>query len=125
MADTYENKYEKMGGRLPEGNPKMGYKTPYFKSSVNRNGSGIGAQPEAAPTADPLNNIGKPINAEHRERANKMLKSIGIAEAGRRYDCVTAVAGALEKDEPHTAMEKAMGYIDLTGSYRLFAELLA
>ncbi len=86
--------------------------------------NGIGIQPKAESSAEPLNNMGKPINEESRERASKMLKSIGIENSGDRYNCVREVALYLEKDEPHTAMKKAMGYVDLTGAYRLFAELL-
>jgi len=91
---------------------------------MNTQHSGIGKQPKATPAAEPLNNIGKPISAESRERASKMLKSIGMKNSGDRYNCVRDVALYLEKDEPHTAMKKAMGYVDLTGAYRLFAELL-
>ena len=84
--------------------------------------AGIGKQSKAQPSS--INNIGKPIGAASREAGNVMLKEIGVEDAGDRFDCVRIVAAQLERDKPHEAMEKAMEYIDTTGAYRLFAELL-
>lgn len=85
--------------------------------------SGVGMQEKAPPS--PFDAIGKPIDTEHREKAGKMLKDIGVESSGSRWDCVGRVSAKLEKDQPHEAMEIAMEYVDATGAYRLFAELLA
>ena len=71
-----------------------------------------------------INNMGKPINNLSRQEGVDMLKKIGVKFASERYFCVRAVAEKLERDKPFEAMEKAMEYVDLTGAYRLFAELL-
>lgn len=90
----------------------------------NQQGSGIGRQPKAEPAPSCFNNMGKPISAESRQAGYDMLEKIGVEDAGDRFDCVRTVANKLERDQPHEAMELAMGYIDVTGAYRLFAELL-
>lgn len=84
---------------------------------------GIGRQ-EPAP-ASPFDAIGKPINADAREEANKALKEMGLESSGSRYECITRVSEQLERDKPHEAMKIAMQYVDATGTYRLFAHLLA
>ena len=71
-----------------------------------------------------VNNMGKPINNLSRQKGIDMLKEVGVKFASERYFCVRAVAEDLERDKPFEAMEKAMKYVDLTGAYRLFAELL-
>ena len=87
------------------------------------NNEGIGRQPQAEPSG--MDAIGKPISAEHRERANKHLKDMGIESSGSRFDCISAVSDKLERDKPHEAMKAGMQYVDATGVYRLFASLLA
>lgn len=68
--------------------------------------------------------MGKPIPAYRRAAAYETCKTIGIEPAERRFDCVDRMASALERDEPHRAMEVGMEYLDLTGTYRLMAVLL-
>lgn len=71
-----------------------------------------------------MNNMGKPISEESRTAAYKMLGDIGVKMKVDRYFCVREVAEALERDKPFRAQQVAMKYVDITGSYRLFAELL-
>jgi len=91
---------------------------------THNEGSGIGRQPKANAAPAAFNNMGKTISTESRQAAYDMLKEIGVNSAGNRFDCVCMVADKLERDKPHEAMEKAMGYVDVTGAYRLFVELL-
>ena len=86
-------------------------------------GTGIGKQPMAEPSA--MNNIGKPIDEDHRQSGDDALKDMGVSCSGSRWDCVQGVCDSLERDKPHEAMKKAMRYVDVTGAYRLFATLLA
>lgn len=71
-----------------------------------------------------MNNMGKPIGEESRTAAYKMLGNIGVKMKVDRYFCVRETAEALERDKPFRAQQIAMKYVDITGSYRLFAELL-
>ncbi len=71
-----------------------------------------------------MNNMGKPISMQSRQFGMDMLKSIGVKFSSERYFCVREVSELLERDKPFEAQKKAMEYVDLTGAYRLFAELL-
>ena len=72
-----------------------------------------------------FNNMGKPIPYEKLEKANVMMKSIGIEDGEDRWHCIKSVASFLERDRPHEAMSKATETVDIIGAYRLFAELLS
>ncbi len=78
-------------------------------------------------TAEGMNAMGLPISKERRSQAfNVAMQMAGPDAMGDRIiKCVDRVADWLEKDEPHDAMVEAMKLFDLTGSYRLFAYLLA
>lgn len=87
----------------------------------NGNQGGVGKQESKLTGMDA---IGHPIPTQQRENANNHLKEMGIEASEDRFNCVAGVAARLEKDKPHEAMEFAMGYVDATGAYRLFAVLL-
>lgn len=71
-----------------------------------------------------MGNIGKPIPFERRDEAYRTCREDFGMSAENSMSCVSSCAAALERDRPHDAMSQAMRYIDLTGTYRLFAVLL-
>jgi hypothetical protein len=76
------------------------------------------------PEMDPFNQMGKPIPFPVREEAYQLCKEWGLSNA-RAYECVSGVCTMLERDKPYEAMAHGMKFVDLTGTYRLFAVLLA
>ncbi len=70
-----------------------------------------------------LNNLGKPIPNARRARAYENAKTMGLSSEAA-FSVVQAVAEQLERDQPHEAMERGCEYLDLCGTYRLFAHLL-
>lgn len=71
----------------------------------------------------PFNQMGKPILMRARAAGYEHCKAMGLSPA-RAMECVNAVAEQLSRDKPYEAQAAAMKFIDLTGSYRLFAVLL-
>jgi hypothetical protein len=67
--------------------------------------------------------MGKPLNENARSEAYKHCKAMGLNSA-RAWECVQAVAEQLERDRPYEAQAAGMKFLDLTGTYRLFAVLL-
>jgi hypothetical protein len=76
------------------------------------------------PSMDPFNQMGHPIPFGAREEGYKHAQAMGLDKA-RAYEVVSAVSEALARDEPYIAMQQAMKHLDLTGTYRLMAVLLA
>lgn len=75
------------------------------------------------PELSPFNNMGKPLNEAARAVGYEHCKAMGLSSA-KAWECVGAVAYALEKDKPYEAQAAGMRFLDLTGTYRLFAVLL-
>jgi hypothetical protein len=71
-----------------------------------------------------FNAMGKPIPIERKKEAYKHLKAMGVEDTEECFRCIRLVADRLERDDPYGAMEQAMKYVDLTGTYRLMAVLL-
>lgn len=71
----------------------------------------------------PFNQMGKPILMKARSVGYEHCKAIGLTPA-RSVECVNAVAEQLSRDKPYEAQAAAMKFLDLTGTYRLFAVLL-
>ena len=82
--------------------------------------------------------MGHPIPKARRESAYQALKQMAPeASTEERMSLVERVADLLERDEPYKAMEEATDAgeyqhrgepglrLDLTGTYRIFAHLLA
>ena len=69
-------------------------------------------------------NMGKPIPDFRKDEAYRTCRDDFGMDSAKAMSCVTGCAEALERDRPHEAMSQAMRYIDLTGTYRLFAVLL-
>lgn len=72
----------------------------------------------------PLSEMGKPIPFAARELGYDHAKAMGLSQA-RAYEVVNTVSEALARDKPYEAMAQGMKHLDLTGTYRLFAVLLA
>jgi hypothetical protein len=75
------------------------------------------------PEMSPLSRIGKPLGENARSAAYEHCKQMGLNSA-RSWECVQSVATQLEKDRPYEAQAAGMRFLDLTGTYRLFAVLL-
>jgi len=67
--------------------------------------------------------MGKPIPVFRRDAALQHCRDMGL-ETADGMAVVSGVAEQLERDEPYKAMEVGLKYLDLTGTYRLFAVLL-
>lgn len=75
------------------------------------------------PELDGFNRMGKPLGEEARAIAYQHCKQMGLSSA-RAWECVQQVAEFLERDRPYEAQAAGMKFLDLTGTYRLFAVLL-
>lgn len=76
------------------------------------------------PEMSPFNRMGKPLGEDARSEGYKHCKAMGLNSA-KAWECVASVAAQLERDEPYAAQAAGMRFLDLTGTYRLFAVLLA
>lgn len=76
------------------------------------------------PELYPFNQMGKPLSAESRQAGFEDCMEMGLTSAAA-WECVAAVANSLERDKPFDAQAAAMKFLDLTGSYRIIAVLLA
>ena len=70
-----------------------------------------------------FNMMGKTVPFYRREAGFKHCKQMGL-NTEDAYSVVGMMSEQLERDEPYTAMENGMVYLDLTGTYRLMAVLL-
>lgn len=68
--------------------------------------------------------MGKPIPAFRRQAAYEACKDMGL-DSAQAMHCVNGVVEQLERDQPYEAQAAGMRFLDLTGTYRLFAVLLA
>lgn len=75
------------------------------------------------PPADQFSMMGKPISPAVRQIGYEHCKEMGL-DSGNAHNCVSAVSEQLERDKPYEAQAAGMKYLDLTGTYRLFAVLL-
>jgi hypothetical protein len=76
------------------------------------------------PEMDYFNYMGKPLPENARTEAYKHCKAMGLNSA-KAWECVQAVANHLERDHPYEAQAAGMKFLDLTGTYRVMAALLA
>lgn len=67
--------------------------------------------------------FGKPVPMERRTDALKHLRDMGIKNNDAAWECIGKMAEAIARDQPYEAMAAGMGYVDLTGTYRLLAVL--
>lgn len=82
-------------------------------------------RPSDPVTEEGMAAMGKPIPLWRKIAADRHMKDMGVTSALKRLSCIGAVANRLERDEPYEAMGEGMRYLDLIGTYRLFAVLLA
>jgi hypothetical protein len=76
------------------------------------------------PEMDGFNNMGKPIPFSKQQTAYEHCLAMGLNQS-RAMEVVKSMSGQLERDKPYEAMSEGMKFLDLTGTYRLFAVLLA
>ncbi len=82
------------------------------------------AEPKSSvPVDQGFGAMGKPIDFARRQRGYDAVHSMGLSHDDAMR-CVNTVADRLERDKPMEAMNEAMSFVDLTGAYRLVAELL-
>lgn len=71
-----------------------------------------------------MNNMGKPIPTDRKEAAMEQLREMGLTNKDDQVACISCICEQLERDKPFEAQQMGMKYIDLTGTYRIFAVLL-
>lgn len=76
------------------------------------------------PEMDAFGAMGKPILTGARAAGYDQCKQMGLT-ASRAMECVNAVSEMLSRDKPYEAMAAGMKFLDLTGTYRLFAVILS
>lgn len=76
-----------------------------------------------APVLDGFAAMGKPVPFWRRQIGHDHCIEMGLSSE-RAFTAVNAVSEALARDRPQEAMQEGMKYLDLTGTYRLFAVLL-
>ncbi len=81
----------------------------------------LGAKPDTIDEG--LGMMGKPISFAARQVGFDHCIAMGL-KSKMAMPCVQEVSGQLERDKPYEAMAAGMKYLDLTGTYRLFAVLL-
>lgn len=72
----------------------------------------------------PLNLMGQPLPSAARAVAYRHARSMGLNPASA-WECINGMAEQLERDNPYEAIAVGMRCLDLTGTYRLMAVLLA
>ena len=77
----------------------------------------------AKPELEPFNLMGKPILIKARAAGYECCKEMGLSPA-RAMECVNVVSEQLQWDKPYEAQAAGMKFLDLTGTYRLFAVIL-
>ncbi len=82
-----------------------------------------GFPPPEIKGTDGFDAMGKPIPFYRRQAGFEHARQMGVTK-GNAFSVVDAMCAGLERDEPYTAMEAGMKYVDLTGTYRLMAVLL-
>lgn len=87
-------------------------------------GQQIYEQREKETHYDPFNAMGLPISFKARDHAYKHCLQMGLDKV-KAVRCINEVADLLERDKPYEAMQAGCIYLDLIGTYRLFAALLS
>lgn len=67
--------------------------------------------------------MGRPISFKARQVGYNHCIDMGLSKENSLL-CVNAVSEQLQRNQPYEAMVAGMKYVDLTGTYRLFAALL-
>lgn len=73
---------------------------------------------------DPFAAMGKPIPFYAKQAGYEHARDMGLNEHDA-YAVVNGMSEQLERDQPYEAQGVAMKYLDLTGTYRLMAAILA
>lgn len=68
--------------------------------------------------------MGKPISFGRRQAGYDHCLDMGL-KSELAWQAVQDTAQQLERDKPYEAMQASMRFLDMTGTYRLIAALLA
>lgn len=75
--------------------------------------------------------MGKPVPMYRRAAAYEHAKAMGCTDKEKTFACIQRMADYIERDNPHMAMETALGHrdnplgiVDAIGVYRLLSVLL-
>lgn len=77
--------------------------------------------------------LGYPVPMYRRSAAYQHAKDMGCTDREKIFRCIEAMSNCIERDDPHGAMERALGpawgghedgIVDALGVYRLLAVLL-
>lgn len=74
---------------------------------------------------DGFNNMGKLIPQFRKQAAYEHAEQMGLDTPDKRWGLVNGMTEQLERDKPYEAMACGMKYLDLVGTYRVMAVLLA
>lgn len=74
---------------------------------------------------DGMSAMGKPVPLWRRDAALKHYRDMGGSKTEKAMYHINRMADRLERDQPYEAMQEGMFIVDLTGTYRLMAVLLA
>jgi hypothetical protein len=86
---------------------------------------GMGLPPSTDKLAYGMDAMGRPVPLFRQAAADRHMKQMGVTSAMDRTSCIGAMVDRLQRDDPYNAMGEGMRYVDLTGTYRLMAVLLA
>lgn len=75
------------------------------------------------PPMDPMSMMGRPLSGPARQAGYETCKEMGL-DSAKAWECTQAVAEQLERDKPYEARAAGMRFLDITGTYRLFSEIL-
>lgn len=69
--------------------------------------------------------LGHKVPSFRKSAGDAHLKAMGFDNAERRWDIIAKASNAIERDDPHRALEEMFSLrLDATGCYRLLAVLL-
>ena len=68
--------------------------------------------------------MGQPVPIFRKQAGYQTCRQIGL-DTEAAWSAVNGMAEKLERDDPYGAMQAGMVWLDLTGTYRLMAVLLA
>lgn len=76
------------------------------------------------PTKGGMSLMGHPLPPWRRRRAYAHARALGL-DSEPAEEAVSKIAERYERDDPFGAQQMSLGYVDLTGHYRLMSALLA
>ncbi len=91
-------------------------------SSMDAVGAMI-APPVQTKSENGFDAFGKHVPFYRRANAYEHCKDMGLTDKAVIFSLIESMADKIQRDDPHTALEIALQYVDVTGCYRLLAVL--